>query len=87
MKRSVVAAIVPLILSFGIMLIPAAPASAATSTSGGTSLAQGNAALMRVPTVLDAHPSEFDCNLGPGSPTVPVMRLGTGPSQDGDRAP
>jgi peptidoglycan hydrolase-like protein with peptidoglycan-binding domain len=75
MKRFVVAAIVPLIASFVIALTPAIPADA-TSTCGGTSLATGTSGhLMRVPTVLDAHPNEFDCDLGPGSPSVPVMRL------------
>lgn len=76
MKRPMLAAIVALIASFGITLTPV-PVSAATPNCGGTSLVAGvlTGQLMRVPTVGNATPNQFNCDLGPGSAAVPVMRL------------
>jgi len=75
MKRLLVAAIVPLIASIGIALTPAMPVSA-ISTCGGTSLVTGTGGgLIRVPTVLDAHPNEFDCQLAEGNSGTAVSRL------------
>src|SRR5262249_27056164 len=77
MKRLMLAAIVPLIASFGIALTPTTPVSAVTPTCAGTSLRTGATTgdLMRVPTVGNATPNQFDCILGPGDSSTAVSRL------------
>jgi peptidoglycan hydrolase-like protein with peptidoglycan-binding domain len=59
-------------------LTSATPASAVTvSNCAGTSLARGffSDLPMRVPTVINAHPAQWRCNLPPGSTGSPVARL------------
>jgi len=76
MRRLVLAAIVPLIASFGIALTPAISASA-TPNCAGTSLRNGlfTGLPMRVPTVGNGTPNQFDCILGPGDNSTAVARL------------
>jgi hypothetical protein len=59
------------------VLISATPASAATLTCGGTSLveAASGGGLMRVPTVGNATPSKWICELAPGNTGSAVSRL------------
>src|SRR5215468_6176617 len=82
MKRLVLLAVVPLIASFGLAVIPASGALASSANCGGTSLIDGQpiprvapSEPMRVPTVGNGTPNQFLCVLGPGGATVPVMRL------------
>lgn len=58
------------------VLTPATPASA-TATCGGTSLVLSGitSQLMRVPTVGNGTPSQFDCMMGPGDTSAAVSRL------------
>ncbi|HXC84812.1 MAG TPA: peptidoglycan-binding protein [Trebonia sp.] len=56
--------------------IVATPASAATLTCGGTSLVDAaSSGLMRVPTVGNATPSKWVCQLAPGDSGSAVARL------------
>jgi peptidoglycan hydrolase-like protein with peptidoglycan-binding domain len=58
------------------VLVSATPASAATPTCTGTSVVTGdNGFNIRVPTVGNAHPNQFECILGPGDTSTAVTRL------------
>jgi len=57
------------------VLVSATPASA-TPTCTGTSVVIGNNGFdIRVPTVGNAHPNQFECILGPGDSSTAVARL------------